>query len=123
VNEQIDAVLDQGYGIHFFAEGGISTDAQIHPFKPSLLEPAVRRGMPVHYAAITYRTPAGCPRAKDVVVWHEGVSLPESIFQVLRLPSFDAAIHFGEAPFTAPDRKQLAELLYKATLEKFTPLD
>lgn len=122
VNDQIDHVLDRGYGIHFFAEGGISTDGEVHPFKPPLLEPAVRRGMPVHYAAITYRTPPGSPPARESVVWGEGISVAQSILQVLKLPSFEATIHFGDGPLTAPDRKQLAHLLYQATLEKFTPL-
>lgn len=122
VNELIDAALDKGYGVHFFAESRISQDAQVHPFKPPLLEPAVRRGMPVHYAAISYRTPAGSPPAKQVIVWLDGVSLAQSILQVLRLPSFDAIISFGDAPLTAPDRKELAEKLYRATLERFTPV-
>jgi hypothetical protein len=78
--------------------------------------------MPVHYAAISYSTPPGVARAKDVIVWLDGVSLAGSILQVLRLPSFNAIISFGDAPITAPDRKVLAEKLYKATLERFTPV-
>lgn len=123
VNEIINATLDKGYGVHFFAESRISQDAQVHPFKPPLLEPAVQRGIPVHYAAISYSTPPGSPRARDIIVWKDGVSLAQCILNVLSLPSFDARIHFGDAPMTAPDRKQLADMLYKATLERFTPVD
>lgn len=122
VNELINATLDKGYGVHMFAESRISQDAQVHPFKPPLLEPAVQRGMAVHYAAISYSTPPGAAPAKQVIVWLEGVSLAESILQVLRLPSFNAVINFGDAPISAPDRKELAEKLYKATVERFTPV-
>ncbi|NUM54036.1 MAG: 1-acyl-sn-glycerol-3-phosphate acyltransferase [Candidatus Hydrogenedentes bacterium] len=123
VNEIINASLDKGYGVHFFAESRISQDARVHPFKPPLLEPAVQRGMPVHYAAISYSTPQGAPRARDVIVWKDGVSLAGCILNVLRLPSFTATIHFGDAPIFVPDRKVLAEKLYRATLERFTPVD
>lgn len=123
VNEIIHAALDKGYGVHMFAESRISQDAQVHPFKPPLLEPAVRRGMAVHYAAISYATPPGAARARDVIVWKDGVSLAGCILNVLRLPSFSASIHFGDAALSAPDRKQLAEKLYLATLERFTPVD
>lgn len=123
VNEIIHATLDKGYGVHFFAESRISQDAQVHPFKPPLLEPAVKRGIPVHYAAISYRTPAGAPSAKDTIVWVDGVSMAGCILNVLRLPSFEAIINFGEAPLTAPNRKELADRLYRATLERFTPVN
>ncbi len=123
VNDIIHATLDKGYGVHFFAESRISQDAQVHPFKPPLLEPAVQRNIPVHYAAISYSTPPGAPSAKTTIVWLDGVSLAQSILNVLRLPSFNATINFGDAPITAPDRKELADKLYKATLERFTPVN
>ena len=122
VNELINATLDKGYGVHMFAESRISQNAEVHPFKPPLLEPAVRRGMPVHYAAISYSTPPGAASAKQVIVWLDGVSLAQSILQVLRLPYFNAVISFGDEPISAPDRKQLADKLYRATLERFTPV-
>lgn len=122
VNQLLDEALDKGYGVHMFAESRISQDAKVHPFKPPLLEPAVRRGMPVHYAALSYSTPEGAPRARDVIVWKEGVSLGQNMLMVLSLPKFDAVISFGDEPMFASDRKELAAMLYKATLERFTPV-
>ena len=122
VNELINDRLDKGYGVHMFAESKIGQDAQIHPFKPPLLEPAVQRGMPVYYAALSYSTPEGVAPARDVIVWKDPLTLAENMLQVLQLPKFSAIINYGPAPITAPDRKQLAELLYKATLERFTPV-
>lgn len=123
VNEIINRVLDRGYGVHMFAESRISQDAQVHPFKPPLLEPAVRRGMPVHFAAISYATPPGCPRARDIIVWKEGVGLGENMLNVLRLPGFRAIIRFGDAPIRAEDRKDLAGKLYEAVRDRFIPVD
>jgi 1-acyl-sn-glycerol-3-phosphate acyltransferase len=122
VNELIAAALDRGDGIHFFAESRISQDARVHPFKPPLLEPAVARGCGVHYAAISYSTPEGCPRASDVIVWKGGVSLAQNMVNVLRLPGFSAIISYGDAPITGTDRKELADKLYRAVSERFTPV-
>jgi len=122
VNALINKTLDNGYGVHMFAESKISQDAQVHPFKPPLLQPAVERGIPVHYAALSYSTPEGVAPAKDVIVWQDGVSLGQNMAQVLALPKFNAIISFGDAPISAPDRKVLAEKLYQATLERFTPV-
>jgi 1-acyl-sn-glycerol-3-phosphate acyltransferase len=123
VNDIINRVLDRGYGVHVFAESRISQDAQVHPFKPPLLEPAVRRGMPVYYAAISYATPPGCPRARDIIVWKEGVGLAENMLNVLRLPGFRAIIRFGDAPIRAEERKELAGRLFNAVRERFVPVD
>ena len=116
-------MLDNGYGVHMFAESRISQDAQIHPFKPPLLQPAVERGIPVHYAALSYSTPPGVPEAKDIIVWKDGVTLGQNMAHVLSLPKFSAIISYGDAPIIAPDRKELAYKLYRATLERFTPME
>ena len=122
VNELINNALDNGYGVHMFAESRIAQDAQIHPFKPPLLQPAVERGIPVHYAALSYSTPPGVPAAKDIIVWKDGVTLGQNMAHVLSLPKFSAIISYGNEPITAPDRKELADKLYRATLERFTPM-
>jgi 1-acyl-sn-glycerol-3-phosphate acyltransferase len=122
VNEQISETMDKGYGVHMFAESRISQDAKVHPFKPPLLEPAVRKGVPVYYAALSYSTPEGCPRARDVVVWKEPQTLGQNMLQVLRLPRLSATIRFGDAPISGTDRKELAARLYEAVRDRFTPV-
>ncbi|MFA6241089.1 MAG: lysophospholipid acyltransferase family protein, partial [Candidatus Hydrogenedentales bacterium] len=122
VNDIIAAKLDKGYGVHMFAESRISQDAQVHPFKPPLLEPAVQKGCAVHYAAISYSTPVGSPRAADVIVWKDGVSFMGNMVNVLSLPGFSAIVSFGDEPIQGGDRKELADKLYRAVLERFTPV-
>lgn len=123
VNELIAATMDRGYGVHIFAESRISQDAQVHPFKPALIEPAVQRGCPVHYAALSYQTPEGAPPAKEVIVWQEPESLGENMMRVLALPSSTGIIAYGDAPIAGDNRKELAERLYRAVQERFTPVN
>lgn len=122
VNDLIAGLLDKGYGVHMFAESKIAQDAQVHPFKPPLLEPAVQKGCAVHYAAISYSTPVGSPRAAEVIVWKDGVSFVGNLINVLGLPGFSAVISFGDKPIQGGDRKELADKLYRAVLERFTPV-
>jgi 1-acyl-sn-glycerol-3-phosphate acyltransferase len=123
VNELIAGAMDRGYGVHIFAESRISQDAQVHPFKPALLEPAVQRGCPVYYAALSYSTPEGAPSAKDVIVWQEPEDLGHNLLRVLALPSSMGIIAYGQAPIHGGNRKELAEELYHAVRERFTPID
>ncbi len=123
VIELIEDALDRGEGIHVFAESRISQNGEVQPFKPSLLEPAAQRGLPVYYAAVTYGTPEGCPPALDVVVWREGVSLIQNVIGVIALPRVYVSITFGDEPIVGDDRKQLAAELCEAVRERFEPLD
>ncbi len=123
VNAKLSDAYDRGIGMHIFIEGGISQDAQVADFKASLLEPAVAKGVPVHYAALSYATPEGCPPAKDVVVWMPGVSLFRNILNILSLPYIHATVRFGSEPIASTDRKELAAKLHEQVVELFTPLD
>jgi 1-acyl-sn-glycerol-3-phosphate acyltransferase len=121
VNEEIRRAMAQGYGVHVFAESGVSQDASVRDFKPALLQPAAELGLPVYYACLHYQTPPDYPGAKDIVVWREGVSLAENMSNVLRLPYLDALVEFGENPVQAPDRKALASELCAAVRARVTP--
>ncbi|MCP4642704.1 MAG: 1-acyl-sn-glycerol-3-phosphate acyltransferase [bacterium] len=123
VNELIGAAMDRGDGVHVFAESRIAQDGEVHPFKPSLLEPAVQMGVPVHYAALSYRVPEGWPPAREVLIWRDGMSFGTNILNILRMPHLDATVVFGDAPIPGTDRKELAEELYQAVAECFVPLD
>lgn len=122
VNAKLGDAYDSGIGMHIFIEGGISQDAQVAAFKAPLLEPAIAKGVPVHYAALSYKSPEGYPPAQDVIVWKFGVSLFRNILNILALPSLDATVSFGPEPITAPDRKDLAEKLREGVIEQFIPL-
>ncbi len=111
VNSQIVRALREGYGVHIFAEGGISQDGRLRPFKPPLLEPAVTLGMPVHAARISYSLPPGRPPFTEIVVWRTGISFLKSAWTILREPRIDAAIHYAASPVGGLERRELANAL------------
>lgn len=123
VNELLTNAMNDGYGVVLFPEGKVSTVGVVLPFKAALLEPAVQLDLHVHYASIHYRTPPGCPRASDVVVWHDDVGLFEHYLNVAALPRCDAVLTFGDAPISGEDRKTLAKDLHAAVRAQFIPLD
>ncbi len=122
-NARIKRALDLGDRIHVFAEGGILSDGSyVAPFKPSLLQPAVERDVPVHFAALSYTTPAGSPPASKAVFWSPGTSFMRSVISLLRLPHVDACVVFGDGPIVCDDRKELAARLHEAVTQQFKPL-
>ncbi len=121
VGEEIAAALAQGHGVSLFPEGGVSTDAEVHDFKPALLEPAVRGGLPVHYASITYETFEGGPSPREALVWGNDMGLFGHFFAVATLPRFKAIVTVGAEPIFARDRKFLADSLCAAVRESFVP--
>jgi 1-acyl-sn-glycerol-3-phosphate acyltransferase len=117
VNEQIVNAVAAGEGVHIFAEGGIMTTGSVEPFKSALLQPAVDAGLPVHYAAIRFRTSPPDPPAGEIVVWHRGMSFARHFLNLAKLHGVDCRITYGERPLSAPDRKQLADALCQAVRE------
>ncbi|MBI5093712.1 MAG: 1-acyl-sn-glycerol-3-phosphate acyltransferase [Candidatus Hydrogenedentes bacterium] len=122
VNDLITKVIDSEEGLQIFAESTTSRGVEVRPFKTALLEPAARRRYPVHYAAITYRTPEGYPAAADVVCWWTMVPFLWHALALFRLPYFNASVTFGEAPIVADDRKALALELRDAVQRIFVPI-
>lgn len=115
--------LERGLGILLFPEGTSGKGDQILPFKPPLLDFAARQELPVHHACLGYRTPDGAPPAEDVVCWWGDTPFVPHAAQLLRLPYFEATIHFGSEPLVDSDRKVLALRLREAMLESFVPVD
>ena len=56
VNRLIENVLADGYGVVIFPEGTSTQGFDVRRFRTSLLDHPARSGMPVHVAALTYRT-------------------------------------------------------------------
>ena len=123
VNVQIAEAMAKGHGVLMFAESRVSQDAQVHPFKAPLLEPAVQMHLPVHHGALSYCAPEGWPTAADAIIWKEGVSFGQNISQILSMPHVYATLTFGADPISGGDRKKLAEELYRAVSQEFTPVD
>jgi 1-acyl-sn-glycerol-3-phosphate acyltransferase len=121
--EAIDGYHKQGYGLVLFPEGTSTKGDRILPFKPSLLEYAATHHLPVHWATVSYRTPPDGPPASTSVCWWGDDLLVPHVKNLVRLPSFEATVHFGEEPIQSKDRKELAQRLQAAMVEVFVPMD
>lgn len=122
VNRLIASVLAQGYGVVLFPEGTSTQGYEVAEFRSSLLDYPARDGMPVHAAALHYRTPAGeIPAHLGISWWGDAPFLPHAV-QLLGLRSFEAVVRFSPRTVTSSDRKQLAELAHAAVVEVFEPV-
>lgn len=122
VKELVQHALDQGYGVHVFAEGGISQTCQVGEFKPALLDVAARSRHPVHYASVSYRTPETGPPPSKVVAWLAGKPFLTHLIELAASPGFEAILTFGKEPVVGEDRKALAEQLSKAVRDSYIPI-
>ena len=118
----VEAALDEGAGVVLFAEGTSTRGTGVLPFKSPLLEAAARRGLPVHYASLSYRTPRGEEPADSSVCWWGDMTFPRHFFGLLRLKSFSANLAFGEEAISDDDRKALAGKLWAEVSARFVPL-
>lgn len=114
VQEQVEEAIQHGHGVVVFPEGGTSQSGHTEPFRPAMLDIAVRNEWPVYYGAIQYRTPEGCPPASEAIEWRGPVPLLVNAMSVARLPRSYATLHLGEEPMRGTDRKELAERLTDA---------
>jgi 1-acyl-sn-glycerol-3-phosphate acyltransferase len=139
------AILDsirQQHNILLAPEGVISPGRTVRRFRASLLEPAVSSGKAVHYASITYRTPEGCPRPSDVVLfgpdpnfrpdddevnnldlWGPQRSFLSHFLRLVSLPYYEVHVRFGDEPMVGQDRIALANGLHRAVNRIFSPLE
>jgi 1-acyl-sn-glycerol-3-phosphate acyltransferase len=117
------AALQRGQRVIFFPEGTSTSGATVLPFRSPLFEAAIRTGIPVQYASLTYRTPRGVPPAHQVVCWWGGITFIGHVYELLQLPRVQAAIAFGSNPLTADNRKLPAVKTWIAVMQLFTPVD
>lgn len=108
VNQLINDLLGQGGGILFFPEGTTSDGSSVRPFKPSLFQPAIDAGMPVHCAAIAYTTPPGSPPPGELVALTGETSFGHHLKTLLSASGFTGHLCFSDRTFVADTRKQLA---------------
>jgi 1-acyl-sn-glycerol-3-phosphate acyltransferase len=110
-------VLNSGHGVVFFPEGTSSGGASVLPFRASFFELAAQTGLPVHCAALAYRTGPGLPDASASVCWWGDMSFFSHFYTLLRLPHFDASLRFAPEPVVGADRKQLAQRAHGTVLD------
>lgn len=108
MNHLIADLVRQGGAVGFYPEGTTTDGTTVLPFKPSLLQPAVELGIPVHVAAIAYSTPAGSPPPTELVAWYGDEEFAPHAKRLLSAPGFTAHVQFSDQTYKADDRKQLA---------------
>jgi 1-acyl-sn-glycerol-3-phosphate acyltransferase len=113
--------LRRGLGVILFAEGTSTDGSDVLPFRPSLLEPASRAGLPVHYASISYDTPPGAPPARLAVCWWGEMDFGPHLRGLLRVPRIEARVTFGSGPKASADRRVLAAELWQAVRRHHRP--
>jgi 1-acyl-sn-glycerol-3-phosphate acyltransferase len=110
VNALITSALRNGQSVIVFPEGTTSDGATVLPFKSSLLEPAVKLGVPVHCASLHYATAVPDESAATSVCWWGEMDFVPHLWRLFQLKGFSAAVHFGATPLLAADRKTLARI-------------
>lgn len=122
IGASMRAMLREGRGVYLFPEGTSSGGASILPFKPAILDLAARHSIPVWYAAISYRTPAGSAPASQAVCWWGDMTFIKHLVALAGLPGFEARVAFGEEPLLDTDRKALAAGLWREVHRRFVPV-
>ena len=123
VAELLERRIAAGQTLVVFPEGTSSPGAEVLPFRPSLLAPFARSGLPVRYASLRYATSAGDPPAASSVAWWGDMEFPSHFLGLLGLSRIDARLVFGEESLEDSDRKQLAARLHAAVAACFEPMN
>lgn len=110
VGDELAPLIAEGLSVLVFLEGTSSDGRTVLPFKPSLLEPAVRGGWPVAAVALGYVVPAG-RSVEDEVAWWGDMTLPPHLANLLTIPWIEARVAWGGARSEGMDRKTLARVL------------
>ena len=118
---RIEQSLAAGHGVVIFPEGTSGAGDCVMPFRSPLLEFAVGFEPGVHHVTINYRSPQGETPTHLSVAWWGDMPLGGHLREFLWLPSVEAALHFGDGPRRAMDRKHLTAELHAAVAERFEP--
>jgi 1-acyl-sn-glycerol-3-phosphate acyltransferase len=110
--------LSRGEGVILFPEGTSSSGDDVRSFRSPLLAQAAHERLPVHAAALRYRTPEGEPPARDAVCWWGETALSQHLLGLFRLSKVEAFVDFAPEPVVDGDRKRLAERLREAVVER-----
>ncbi|NOT09375.1 MAG: 1-acyl-sn-glycerol-3-phosphate acyltransferase [Gemmatimonadales bacterium] len=122
VIDAIDEAVARGDGVILFAEGTTSAGDGILPMRPALFDWAAREQFPVHYAALTYRTPPGSAPARLAICWWADMPFGPHAYTLCRLRRFEASVEFGPEPIVAPTRGELAQRVHQAISGLFVPV-
>jgi len=106
INAEMRDLMQDGAWVAVFPEGTTSDGRALRRFMPSLLQPAVQLNCPVVPAALRYRTLDGEYGAAPAYI--DGVSMWQSLKQIVSEPGLVAELHFGEPILPDGHRRELA---------------
>ena len=113
VNTEMRTLMQGGAWVAVFPEGTTSDGRGLLRFLPSLLQPAVELNCPIVPAALRYRTLGNEYSAAPAYI--EGISLWQSLKQIVSEPGLIAELHFGEPILPNGHRRDLAAQAEAAT--------
>ena len=141
---RMEEAIEQGDSLLMAPEGVVGPGKEVRRFRAALLDAAVRKHKPVHYASITYRTPKGCPPPSQAVLfgpdpyfrtpdgkipqseldaWGPERSFLPHFLRLLALPWHEVTIHFAPTPIWHAERIALANHLQAAVQKIFVPVE
>lgn len=114
--------LEEGEGVIIFPEGTSTKGEEVLKFNSSFLDFAAQTDLPVHYVAISYRTPNNNPPADTICWWISDETFFRHLWNLFQIPEFEAIVIFGEEPVQNSNRKELTKELWQKVSEKFIPV-
>lgn len=122
LGERIAATIDRGITVTLFPEGRISHGAEVLPFQPSLLAPAVRGGVRCQPITLTYRTTDAGVLPSEEICWPTSQPIVPHLLKVASLRDLRVIVRIGDPVDAAPDRKVLARTLHDRVAAAFDPV-
>ncbi|SMO70867.1 lysophospholipid acyltransferase family protein [Gracilimonas mengyeensis] len=122
VNEVLSQSMNKYQGLIVFPEGTSSGGEEVLPFHASLLKYPASAEIPVHTAAISYRTKEGDEPARDSVCFFGARhSFPQHVWKLAQTRRVYCTIRFGEQTVQSANRKELAAKLRDKVQDIFEP--
>lgn len=113
INRRASLLLEQGVCIGLFPEGTTTNGTQVGHFHSALIQPAIDAGAMLCPIALRYQRESG--KQSDAATFTGDMTLPQSIWRILRSPHFDALLVFTPALATAGEnRRALARAAQEA---------
>lgn len=122
VNKEISEVINEYQGVVLFPEGTTSPGHIILPFKSSLFQYPAQENIPVHCAAINYKTPASEKPAFQSVCWWDDTPFVTHLLSMLMMKEFTATVTFSEYQVSNKNRKLLASSTEEIVRKTFEPV-
>lgn len=113
INAEMRILMQSGAWVAVFPEGTTSDGRELRRFLPSLLQPAVELDCPVVPSGLRYRSLNGEYSAAAAYI--DGVSMWQSLKQIISQPGLVAELHFGEPILPNGHRRELAAQAEAAT--------